>query len=50
MNSRKLRCSICGSYNWSSKEYCDKCSGSLYRESLYEESLLNGLRFWNFIG
>lgn len=30
MKSRKVKCPVCGEYNWSGKEYCVKCSGELY--------------------
>jgi|GEM_PF-3069985 uncharacterized OB-fold protein len=26
---KKVKCEVCGTRNWSGKEYCERCSGKL---------------------
>lgn len=30
MKNKNVKCSMCGSQNWSGTLYCEKCSGDLY--------------------
>ncbi|MFW6034946.1 MAG: DUF7577 domain-containing protein [Halothermotrichaceae bacterium] len=33
MKTKRAKCPVCGTHNWSGVEYCQKCSGALYEEN-----------------
>ena len=37
MKNKNVRCSVCGSHNWSGALYCEKCSGNLYHNHSEEK-------------
>ncbi|WP_167935742.1 hypothetical protein [Halothermothrix orenii] len=39
MKAKKVKCPVCGTHNWSGNEYCEKCSGALYRDRIVENDL-----------
>lgn len=38
MKNKNVKCSVCGSYNWSGALYCEKCSGDLYHNQHDEQA------------
>lgn len=46
MNTKKVKCSVCGTHNWSGSEYCSKCTAALYSETKTTEDTLTHFKMW----